>query len=160
MWNIASLILVLSAFWILNSGHYTPLMLTLAACSVACVILVSRQMGLMDRGQDGSVSAARLPAYWAWLVKEVVVANLEVIRCIWVGRQAISPRQLRLKVGQKSDLGKVIYANSITLTPGTVSMDLEGDTILIHALTRQAMDHLQTGAMDRRVQRLETRCSQ
>jgi len=155
MWNIASLIIVLSSFWLLNSGHYTPLLLTLAACSVACVILVSRQMGVMDRRQDSRVSAARIPAYWAWLVKEVVVANLEVIRCIWAGRQAISPRQVLLKVGQKSDLGKVIYANSITLTPGTVSMDLDGDTILVHALTRQAADHLQAGAMDRRVRRLE-----
>jgi multicomponent Na+:H+ antiporter subunit E len=58
---------------------------------------------------------------------------------------------IRVKAGQRRDLGRVIYANSITLTPGTVSIDVEGDEILVHALTREAAEGLRSGVMDRKV---------
>jgi multicomponent Na+:H+ antiporter subunit E len=67
----------------------------------------------------------------------------------------ISPTIIHVRASQKSDLGKVIYGNSITLTPGTVAIDIDGDKIEVHALTREAAQALRDGDMDRRVTRLE-----
>ena len=67
----------------------------------------------------------------------------------------LSPRMLRVPTSQSSELGTVIYANSITLTPGTVSVDIEGDEIIVHALTQELMDGLTEGDMDKRVNYLE-----
>jgi multicomponent Na+:H+ antiporter subunit E len=58
---------------------------------------------------------------------------------------------------QRTDVGKVIYANSITLTPGTVSVEIENDRILVHAITREAAEGLESGDMDRRVDAIEAR---
>ncbi len=97
----------------------------------------------------------RLLLYAPWLVWEVVKANIDVARRILTPSLPISPRMIKVKAGQQSDLGRVIYANSITLTPGTVSVDVEDDTILVHALTKEAADGVETGEMDRKVTRLE-----
>ena len=58
---------------------------------------------------------------------------------------------ITLPLAQKSDLAKVIYANAITLTPGTVSVQLDDDTITVHALSKEAADALKTGDMASRV---------
>ena len=99
--------------------------------------------------------AGRLLLYVPWLLWAIVKANLDVARRILTFRLPISPRLIRVKASQKSDLGQVIYANSITLTPGTVSVDLQDGTILVHALTRECAEDLQEGEMDRRVAALE-----
>lgn len=96
-----------------------------------------------------------LPIYLIWLAKEVVIANIAVARCVWLGKKSISPRIIVVTANQKSDLGIVIYANSITLTPGTVSIDLEGNNIVVHALNEESAADLLTGEMDRRVCRVE-----
>jgi multicomponent Na+:H+ antiporter subunit E len=64
---------------------------------------------------------------------------------------------IRVKTSQRRDAGRVIYANCITLTPGTVSIDVTGDEIVVHALTREAARDLASGEMDRRVTRYEGR---
>ena len=61
---------------------------------------------------------------------------------------------IRVKTSQTSDLGKVIYANSITLTPGTISVEVANDEILVHALSKGGAEDLLTGKMDRRVTRM------
>jgi multicomponent Na+:H+ antiporter subunit E len=96
-----------------------------------------------------------LPIYLVWLAKEVILANIAVARCVWQGSESINPRVLRVTAHQNTDLGRVIYANSITLTPGTVSIDLEGKEIVVHALNDASADDLLTGEMDRRVCRVE-----
>ena len=67
----------------------------------------------------------------------------------------ISPRLVRVRAGQRTDVGRVLYANSITLTPGTVTIDTEGDTITVHALTAEAAAGVESGEMDRRASRAE-----
>jgi len=96
-----------------------------------------------------------LPLYLIWLIKEVVIANIAVAGNVWKGNQTINPSVFRVTANQKTDIGIVIYANSITLTPGTVSIDLEGNEILVHALTDDSAADLLTGEMDRRVCRVE-----
>ena len=92
--------------------------------------------------------------YWPWLLVEIVKANIDVVRRVLSPSLPVSPTMLRVKASQKSDLGQVIYANSITLTPGTISVDVANGEILVHALSREGAEDLVGGEMDRRVVRM------
>ena len=93
--------------------------------------------------------------YYPWLAWEIAKANVEVSLAILKGPQAIRPSIFKLKATQSSDVGKVIFANSITLTPGTVSIFIDDDEITVHALTPGTREDLESGEMDRRVSILE-----
>lgn len=153
----ASLGLVLLVVWLLWSGHYTPFLMSLGLFSCVFVLLMVRRMGLVD-GESVPLSLGLRPLLYApWLAWEVARANVDVARIILDPRLPIDPRMIRVESGQRSELGRVIYANSITLTPGTVSVEMTGKTITVHALTREAAEGLASGVMDRRVQALEGR---
>src|SRR5690606_15850165 len=92
----------------------------------------------------------RVARFTPWLLKEIVVANLDVTKRILGPRSAISPVVFDAPSSQRTDLGRTIFANSITLTPGTVSFGVEGDKIRVHAIAREVRDGLLTGEMDRR----------
>ncbi|MFB3089274.1 MAG: Na+/H+ antiporter subunit E [Acidiferrobacterales bacterium] len=155
MVHAISLALVLFALWLLLSGHYVPLLIGLGALSVLLVVTIALRMDVVDREGHPIHLSPKALLYWPWLGWEIVKANLDVARRILDPRLPISPTVIRLKASQKSDLGRVIYANSITLTPGTVSIDIDGEHIEVHALTREAAQALRTGDMDRRVTRFE-----
>lgn len=155
MVHAISLALVLFALWLLLSGHYVPLLIGLGALSVLLVVTIALRMDVVDREGHPIHLSPKALLYWPWLGWEIVKANLDVARRILSPTLPISPTVIRLKASQKSDLGRVIYANSITLTPGTVSIDIDGEHIEVHALTREAAQALRTGDMDRRVTRFE-----
>lgn len=149
------LALSLAIFWLLNSGHYAALMLSLGAVSIALVLYIAHRMDVVDHESQPLHLTLKIPGYYIWLCKEIILANLLVVRHIWLGNKTISPTMMSIKASQKTDMGKVIYANSITLTPGTVTVDLEGDRLMVHALLRESIEELQAGEMDRRVTQLE-----
>lgn len=155
MRHTISLSLALAAFWLLNSGHYTPLMLSLGVISIAVVLYIVHRMDVVDHESQPLHLTLKLPGYFLWLTKKIILANISVVKHIWLGNETISPTVTIMKASQKTDIGKVIYANSITLTPGTVAVNLVGDQIMVHALLRENIEDLQTGEMDRRVSRLE-----
>lgn len=150
------LLFLLGVFWIINSGHFDPLLLSFGVFSVALVIWINQRMSRVSEGyQPPIILSPRLPLYIVWLLKEIVVSNIDVIRCIWQRKPGIQPRVVTVKASQRTDLFKVLYANSITMTPGTVTMEIEGDVFTVHSLTRASREGLQSGAMDRRVRSLE-----
>ena len=118
-------------------------------------MLLCLRMRIVDREGTPLELAARAPLYAPWLFWQVFKANVDVARRILTPRLPIAPRVIRVKASQKRDIARVIYANSITLTPGTVSLRLDGDEITVHALTREAAEELESGKMDRRVTRTE-----
>ena len=148
--------LTLSIFWVLNSGHNNTFMLSLGAVSIAVVLYVTHRMDVIDHESQPVHLSLKIPGYCMWLLKELVIANILVVKHIWLGNKTISPTLTTITINQKTDIGKVIYANSITLTPGTVTLDLVGDQIVVHALVRESIVALETGEMDRRVIRLES----
>ena len=150
-----SLSLVLFGVWLLWSGHFEPLLLSFGVLSCAVVVAIARKMKIVDREGAPVELALRALAYVPWLLWEIVKANIDVARRILDPRLPISPRIIKVRAGQRHDIARVIYANSITLTPGTVSVDTNGDEITIHALTEEAARAVETGDMDRRVSRLE-----
>jgi multicomponent Na+:H+ antiporter subunit E len=148
----------LALFWLFNSGHYTPLLLSLGLVSIVFVLYISSRMDVIDNESQPLHSlSTRLPGYWCWLAKEIVVANMDVVTHIWRKRLTINPVQVQLKASQATDMGKVIYANSITLTPGTITVDLRDDILTVHALAHKQMKDLLNGDMDQRVSRLESK---
>mgnify|MGYP001812474240 FL=1 len=150
-----SLFVTLGVFWLLNSGHYTLLILSLGLISVALVLYIAHRMDVVDHESQPLHLTLKIPGYFLWLTKEMILSNISVVKHIWLGNETISPILTKIKANQKTDMGKVIYANSITLTPGTVAVDLVGDQITVHAISRENIEDLQAGEMDRRVCRLE-----
>lgn len=142
---------VLFVVWLLLSGYFTSLLLVLGVASCALVVLVTVRMEIADReGHPIHLSWGAL-IYWPWLLVEIVKANIDVAKRILSPTLPITPTLLRVRASQTSDLGQVIYANSITLTPGTISVDVANGEILVHALSREGADALLEGEMDRRV---------
>ena len=150
-----SAVLVLFAFWLLLSGYFEPLLLTLGIASAIGVVWLAHRMDVIDREGHPIHLGVRATTYWAWLLKEIVVSAWTVTRIILDPRLPISPRVVRVKATQRTTVGQVIYANSITLTPGTVSIEVEAGEIVVHALTREGAVSLEEGDMDRRVTRFE-----
>jgi len=97
----------------------------------------------------------RIVAYWIWLSKEIVKSAWEVSRIIVDPRLPISPTMVSFKPSQKTTVGLVIHANSITLTPGTITIDVGGGEFIVHALTRAGAEGVTSGDMDRRVRACE-----
>lgn len=157
MVHAISLGIVLAVVWLLLSGHYEPLILALGLASCVAVVAITRRMDLVDHEGHPIHLTMRVVGYWPWLAWEIVKANIDVAKRVLAPRMAISPTMVRLSASQKSDLGLVIYANSITLTPGTVAVDVEPGEILVHALSRDAARELEDGEMDRRVSQVEGR---
>lgn len=155
MAHSVSLALVLFALWLFLSGVFEPLLIVLGAVSAVIVVVLAHRMDVIDREGHPVHLTWRALLFWPWLASEIVKANMDVSRRVLDPRLPITPTLVRVKASQKTDLGQVIYANSITLTPGTVSVDLQDDYILVHALTREGAQTLAEGEMDRRVGSVE-----
>jgi len=151
-----SLFITLYALWLLLSGYWTdPLLLSLGLASVALTVFVAWRMeGLDHEGVPVNVTVHAL-VYWPWLLWQIVLANLAVAKVILAPRRA-TPRLEWVPASQRTDVGRAIYANSITLTPGTISVQIDRDRILVHALESSGIDDLIEGAMDRRVAWVES----
>lgn len=152
---IAILALALVAFWFAMSDLYKPLVLILGAGSILLVLAVSRRMNVADAEGMPIRFGLRAILYWPWLVKEMAVSAIKVCGIILSPRMPIEPAMAILPAPQKTTTGRVTYANSITLTPGTMTAALEGDLLIVHALHRRGIDELAGGGMSDRVLRFE-----
>ncbi len=145
------LALVLSVLWLLLSGYwFKPLLVGLGAFAVFAAIAMTARMGLLD---GESVPFARMPQYlkyWGWLGAEIFKANIAVVRIAMAPDLNIKPVMTRVAVTAKSDMARTTYANSITLTPGTVTIEVEETGFLVHALTEEFADQDAFRDMERR----------
>ena len=151
-----SLCVALSILWLLLSGHFAdPLLLGLGLASVVAVVLIAHRMDVIDHEGHPIHLSWRALIYWPWLIKEIVKANFDVAKAILRLPGGIEPTVFSVTASQHSELGRVIYANSITLTPGTVTIELDQDQVTVHALTSGAKEGVESGDMDRRVAAVE-----
>jgi multicomponent Na+:H+ antiporter subunit E len=146
-----SLAVFLALLWWSLSGQTAPLLLTFGVLSVLATLWVARRMGTVDHESHPVHMSWRLMRYWGHLAREIVVSNIDVARAIVFPNMRIAPHFLRVRTAQPTDLGKVVLANSITLTPGTVTVDLQGDELLVHALTEASGQAVVEGQLDRRI---------
>lgn len=160
MLHAASVFLVLYAFWLLLSGQFTPFLLAAGAGCALAVLAFARRMDVIDHeGHPIHLGWRALFSYWPWLIKEIAKSSWDVSRRILDPRLPISPTLARFRPSQKTELGLVIHANSITLTPGTVAVEVEAGEFLVHALTREGAAGLAGSEMDRRVAALEQKAA-
>ncbi len=158
MFQRLGLFVALCAGWILWSGYFKPLLLGLGLASA----LVCTYLAVRMRKADGVGSqfnflehVHQLATYWPWLLLEIAKSNIDVAKIILSRKMNIDPVMIRLKAGQVTEMAQVIYANSITLTPGTITVDIDDGELLVHALTQSGADGLAEGEMDRRITALE-----
>ena len=146
--------LFVATVWLLLSGHYTALILSLGGLSVLIVTWFIRRMDRVDGELGVLPMRPRLLYYLLWLMWQVVLSNIDLVRRIWDPTLPIRPTWQRLDIKVTSVPAKTLYANSITLTPGTLTTDVREDHFLVHSLSPDGIDELRKGGMERQIQRL------
>lgn len=152
--RVAATAVLLGATWLLWSGHWTPLLLTLGAASCALALVVALRTGFFDANAYTLDLAPRLVRYWWWLLGEIVRSNLVVTRVVLWRSAALTPQVVRIRAGHLPPRIQALLANAITLTPGTVTLDVADGVIEVHCLTREIAAELESGAMLRRAEQL------
>ena len=143
--------ITLYIFWLLLSGHYVSLLLALGGLSVLIVTYLLRRMDQIDAEPITLRPGFKFFHYIGWLLWQVVLSNIDVARRIWHPALPIQPCWEKLDTKVSTPLEKTMYANSITLTPGTLTTDVEDDYFMIHSLTPEGMEDLRQGEMQRRI---------
>ena len=151
MKHIVSLFFILALVWWILSGYPKTLLLTLGLISTLFTLFVSRRMGAIDRESLPLHMSMRLVTYWFDLMWRIVLSNLQVMRLVLSSNPDLDPRIIRVKTRQTTDLGKVVLGNSITLTPGTVTLDIKDDEIEVYAINAAAAADVEQGYFDQRV---------
>ena len=156
--RLLTLIVVQTAFWALLSGQFhNPVLIGTGIVCILGVALLGLKMKILDEDTAPSVGWFRLLIYIPYLTKEILVANWDVLKRVWDPVMDIDPRMIRVPYKTRTAFGTTTYANSITLTPGTVTVEVDtvGKQMQIHALTKEAEDGLLSGEMERQVMKLE-----
>lgn len=153
---VISLILILSALWLAISGVYKPLLFILGAASVVLVTWLSVRMDVVGQEHNPVLYSWRLIRYWSWLIVQIFKSNIHVAKLALTPAR-IQPQLLTVPVPHQDEVAKVTYANSCTLTPGTVALQLLSDELLVHALDDASAADLRSGEMADRISWLEGR---
>ena len=158
----AILAAILFAFWLILSGRFD---VGHIAAGLFCTCLITllttswlRQPAVSLGGRlsvDG-ISWVSFFLYLPWLGAQVVLANLHVARVVLSPNLPVNPSLVKTPVNESNIYARLVLANSITLTPGTVSLDLTEKEIVVHALTSTTAASVQAGEMYRRVERIFT----
>lgn len=136
-----ALALVLMGLWLLLSGYFEkPTLLAFGVASVLLTTWLADRAGVLDGEGVPTRVFPGILGYMLWLTLEIGKANIAVAREVIRPKLKLSPKMLMVTADQASELGKTIFGNSITLTPGTVTVDLQADCILVHALTEDLAD--------------------
>jgi multicomponent Na+:H+ antiporter subunit E len=157
MLRLASAFGVLVAFWLLLSGHFTAFLIAAGVGSAIAVLAFCYRMEVVDR-EGHPIDVWRIVvSYWPWLLKEIVKSAWDVSKRIVHPQLPISPTVVRFRPSQRTPVGLVTHANSITLTPGTITIEAADGEFLVHGLTREGALGCVDSEMDRRVSALEGR---
>ena len=139
--------IILFVLWLVLSGYLKTLLLFFGLVSVLFVIWMSYRANALEEDSLPIKLILKLPFYWLWLSKEIFKSGIITTALIWNGK--FSPQLFRIKASQKSTTGIANYANAITLTPGTVTIEVEKKTLLVHALNKKLSEDLQSEDMDK-----------
>ena len=151
-----ALFLLLVAAWLLWSGIYKPLLLWLGAFSCVLSVFIAHRVGFFEKS-SGLHVIPRLPRFSLWLLVEIVKSSLEVVRLVLNPRLPISPTVVYLDAEPEGPVGQAILGNAITLTPGTVTLDVFDNRLCVHCITKEGAQQLQAGEANRIVAELTTK---
>ena len=131
------LALILAATWLSLSGYFIPMILSLGVISVLFVLWMCKRMNILDRETVPYLSLPQSIVYFSWLFSEIVKANVQVVKAVLSPDLEVSPTLTKIPYASDEDVARTMFANSITLTPGTVAVDMEDNHILVHALLKE-----------------------
>lgn len=157
LWPILFLLFSMIAAWLLWSGIYKTLLLALGAVSCLLCLWLARRMDYFDEELFALRFSVRLIRYWLWLIWEIVRSSLTVARIVLDPKLPISPRVVDIEAESEHPFDHVMLGNSITLTPGTLSIDVHEGVIKVHSLTEDGARELVQGEMNRRVKAIRDR---
>jgi multicomponent Na+:H+ antiporter subunit E len=152
-----SLAIVLFLFWLALSGHYTPFLVGAGAVSALLCAVVAARLRVADAEGHAVHLAWSALTYWPWLFWQIAKSAWDVTKLVLHPRLPVSPTMTRVVASQKTTVGIATYANSITLTPGTITTGVKGNVLTVHALVREGAADVEAGAMDARVSQFEGR---
>lgn len=143
--------ILLSLYWLLLSGYIQPLMLSFGAVSVAVVLWVLKRMDTVDRAPKQLYPNVQTLGYFGWLTGQIISSSIHVTKLVWGSPKEVSPTLAKIDINKIPESSQVLYANSITLTPGTLSVDLEKDVVTVHALQKSSITELEQGEMELKI---------
>ena len=138
------LFVTLFVTWLLWSGLYKPLLLSLGVFSCALCVYLAHRIGFFEQ-KSGLHIIIRLPRYWVWLLLEIVKSSIDVAKVVLNPKLPISPSVIDIKAQPTSKIGQAILGNAITLSPGTMTIDAYDGNLKIHCLTRDTAQSLLDG---------------
>ena len=139
-------------FWFLLSGMTNLLMIMLGLFSSFLVVWIINKMDLIDHEVSfHNFNIGKLIIYFFWLLREIIVSNLKVCLYIVTPNKKINPEIIKIKSSQNSEFANVLYANSITLTPGTVTINVDKNDFTVHTLDTQFKESLEKNIMDKKI---------
>ena len=148
-WYTITKALALFGLWLTLSGKVDALHLSYGAASVTVVMWITRDLMLTRLNPSDSAALAHIRwaaalTYPCWLLGQIVWANIAVAKLILSPRMSIAPTFLQLNTPTSSSIPHVVLGNSITLTPGTVTLEADHGRFVIHALQKNSTDSLQS----------------
>lgn len=149
--------LLLLGSWLLFSGHYDVFHISAGVLSVAFVLTLNDSLfkaRLYSGDVHRPIRLLALAGYLPWLLKEIVVAALQVARIVLTPRMPLDPSLVEFHADLPNAAAQTVLANSITLTPGTVTIDITHGVFLVHSITDSSSVSLVEGVMPQRVVRL------
>lgn len=146
---------IMLAFWVMLSGMFDPFHLSLGV--ISCLLIAQFSSHLLFRENKVNLNfrqAIGLLLYQPWLFWEIVLSSMQVAYLVMHPqmKKKMDPQLIRFKTKLKSQFAKVTFAQSITLTPGTITVSINDDEMTVYALTGAAAESL-PGEMERRVAR-------
>lgn len=132
---------ILAAVWLLWSGLYKPLVIGLGALSCLLTAFIAHRIGFFNQSTSLHL-LPRMPGYWFKLFIEIIKSSIDVTRIVLNPKLPISPTEIEIKAAPKGPIGQAILGNSITLSPGTVTIDVFEGRMRIHCLTKESADEL------------------
>lgn len=145
---------VLVITWLGLSGFFKPLLLGLGAVSVAITLMFAHRTGFFDHAFGITRMAARLPGYWLWLLLEIVKSAIQVSRIVLSPKLPMNHRMVKLVLDDTEPMPGVILGNSITLSPGTITIDIDGREVLVHCISEEGAQDMESGELLRRIEKL------
>lgn len=155
MWRQLRTFLLLFVTWLAWSGHVDPLLLGLGVLSAFFATYLGSRLHVIDEEGFPFALTWRLVSFIPWVIWQIVVANVQVARIILSPTMGLHSQLVRVRASQRTEIGRVIHANTITITPGTVTLDVRDDILVVHALTDAHADADAAGVINERVRKLE-----
>jgi multicomponent Na+:H+ antiporter subunit E len=153
--NILATFTLLFAFWVFLSGFFDLFHLSLGVICSAIVAFASHDLIFTETNlQKRHITGKNFVLYLPWLIYQIYLANVHVVYLVWHPRMPIDPKIISFKTKWKGDLVLVTMANSITLTPGTITLNIRDGEYFVHALSKKVADDLLGGEMQDRVGRI------